>query len=118
MTALWLAANLHNGQLNGWMSIIAAVDCLFLLRLSGSGRGWPSTIGSLLTVLVTAFASVWTASGIRLGRVMGMTPADSLGRMDPLLPLEVIRHTAGWIDITSIAIAIVLCLIGTRKRQR
>ena len=117
MTALWSAINLHNSRLNGWMALPTALDAVLLLRLAGTRRGLVSQLLTSTATILTAGIAVWITAGTRIGRVMGMSPADSLGRMDPMLALEVAREAGSSWDWLSLLLALALCLWLQRDRQ-
>lgn len=117
MTAIWSAVNLHNGRLNGWMALLTALDAVLLFRLAGTRCGMVSQIMAVLTTLITAAIAVWITAGTRIGRVMGMSPADSLRRMDPMLTLEVAREAATIWDWLSLLLALGLCVWVLRAKR-
>ena len=110
MTALWSAINLHNGHLNGWLALPTALDAVLLLRLAGTRRGPVSQLLASMATLVTAGIAVWITAGTRIGRVMGMSPADSLQRMDPMLALEIAKQAGTRWDWLALLLALGLCL--------
>ena len=116
MTALWSAINLHNGRLNGWMALPTALDAVLLLHLAGSRRGLVSQLLASLATIVTAGIAVWITAGTRIGRVMGMSPADSLVRMDPMLAFEIAREAGSAWDWLSLLLALLLCLWLLREK--
>ena len=110
MTAFWVSINLHNGKINGWMALPTALDAVLLLRLAGTRRGISGQIMATLTILSAAGIAVWITVGTRIGRVMGMSPSDSLQRMDPMLAFEVTREAATTWDWLWLLLALGLCL--------
>ena len=108
MSALWSALSIYNGQVNGWMALITALDAVLLIRLTGARRGWGVMLMVFTTTLLTAACSLWVASATRIGRAMGMSPMDSLQRMDPQLSWEITRQSASPWDWLALAIALLV----------
>ena len=81
MAALWTILNVQTGWLNGWATLLAAVDAALLLRLAGMGPGrLRALLGTLATALTVLLVGFLTAS-TRVGFVMGLRPLESAERM-------------------------------------
>lgn len=79
--AAWTLLALATMRQCSWMAVIAAVDAVFLLRMSRMAPGWPrAAIAAVATLIAIALANWWIAGG-QMGLSVGMTSLHALQRL-------------------------------------
>ena len=85
IAAAWVAVALTTSSQAGWMTVIAALDAAWLLRLGRAPGGWPRmAIGVGATALAVAMAQ-WGIVSAHLSGMLGLGFGDTIGKLGPSL---------------------------------
>lgn len=111
IAAIWAAVTVALHNTAGWMALLAALDVIGVLTLTGSTRGSArAALAGLATVLSLGLAW-WFIAAAQMARTMGMHPFASLQRMGSTLALDLALASQGAVEI-AFAIASVLLAIA------
>jgi|SRR5690606_27034534 len=91
MSTLWTVLNLQTGMLNGWASLLVAVDAAIMLRLAGLRHGTASAVLGVASTGAAAVLVGFLTTATRLGYAMGLKPFDSAARMSSGLVLALLE---------------------------
>lgn len=112
--AAWVLLACAHDRQSSWMALLAAMDAVFLLRLarmpSGAARG-------IACVAATAFAVAlanWGIAALQVGRMMGLTPWESLDRLGLAYGWTLATLANGPADLAWLAASLVLAFLAGR----
>jgi len=114
----WVFLALLTGRQMGWMSVLVALDLVFMLQL-GTLRGGAlrAVLVAIGTLLVTGLAW-WCIASAWLGGSMGLPPVASALRMGPHLAWTLITLANEVMDWAWLPVAMLLgAWLGARGRR-
>jgi uncharacterized membrane protein len=107
-TLAWVFIALLSGRQTGWMAVLAALEIVFMLRLSrfpaGSARVAVTLVGTLLVVV----AANWGIASAYVGGSMGLAPWDSALRMGPFMAWTLFGLANGVAEALWVLVALVV----------
>ena len=107
-TLAWVFIALLSGRQTGWMAVLAALEIVFMLRLSrfpaGSGRVAVTLVGTLLVVV----AANWGIASAYVGGSMGLAPWESALRMGPFMAWTLFGLANGVAEALWVLVALVV----------
>ena len=119
--AVWVVLAVATKRPCSWMALLAALDVVLLLRLTGVRPGPARVLGAVLATAVAALLAQWLIVATQLGIVLGLQPLDSALRLGPVLARELLRLSLSGGDIAwmcaSLPFAALLALRSRRERS-
>ncbi|MEG0185107.1 MAG: hypothetical protein RR704_16855 [Stenotrophomonas sp.] len=107
-TLAWVFVALLSGRQTGWMAVLAALEIVFMLRLSRF-RGGPARVTiTLLGTLLVALAANWGIASAYVGGSMGLAPWDSALRMGPFMAWTLFQLANGVAEALWLVVALVI----------
>jgi hypothetical protein len=100
--AVWVALAVATGRPCSWMGMLAAVDVVLLLRLTGVRPGGARVLAAVLATALAVALAQWLIVATHIGIVLGLQPLDSAMRLGPALARELMllsldRGDLGWL---------------------
>ena len=114
IAAAWTLAALVTGRQCSWMALVAALDAVIVLRITGTRPGALRAGAALAaTAFAIALANWWIAAG-QIGRSLGLMPWDSSLRLGPDYAWTLATLANRPADVAWIAAALLLAAIAGR----
>lgn len=95
-----------------WLGLLAALDMVLLLRLTGMRPGPLRGLAACAATALCIGLSYWLIASTQFGAVLGLRPLESAARMGPVLASELTRLQAGPYDAALLALSLLLALVG------
>lgn len=114
VAAVWAALSVAAYSTLPWMALLAALDVIGVLALTGVSRGFArATLAGAACVLSLGLAW-WFIAAAQMARTMGLHPFVSLQRMGPSLALDLVRGSHAHADIAWAIASVVLAFAWGR----
>lgn len=97
-----------------WMALLAALDVIGVLALTGVGRGVARATLAAAACALSLGLAWWFIAAAQMARTMGLHPFVSLQRMGSSLALDLIRGSHAHADIGWAIAGVVLALAWGR----
>jgi hypothetical protein len=112
--AAWVLLAFARDRQCSWMAMLAAIDAVFLLRLSHVPSGWQRSGLAVAATAATIVLANWGIAAAQIGRSMGMLPWDSLTRLGPFYAWTLANLVNLPADLAWLAASLVLAAILSR----
>jgi hypothetical protein len=107
-TLAWVFVALLSGRQTGWMAVAAALEIVFMLRLSRFGAGSARIAVTLVATLLVVVAANWGIASAYVGGSMGLAPWDSALRMGPFMAWTLFNLANGAAEWLWLGVALVV----------
>ena len=114
VAAAWVAVAMLTGSQAGWMSVVAALDAAWLLRLAGAPRGNGRMFAGVLATLAAIALAHWGIVAAHLSGMMGLPFLDTATRLGPSLAwtLSTLANTPT--DLALLALGVIVAAFASR----
>ena len=110
----WLLVALSTGQQAGWMALLVALECAFMLRLGTFPPGRARAILATAATGLVIVASQWAIASAQIGMVMGLDVLASSLRMGPRLAWQLLSLANTGFDLACMAAGLILAWFAAR----
>ena len=114
--AAWVLVAFARDQQCSWMSLLAALDAVFLLRLGRMPAGGARTALAVTGTAVTIVLANWGIAAAQIGRAMGLLPWESLGKLGPFYAWTLANLANPPAELWWLAASLVLAGLASRWR--
>lgn len=83
VSAGWVLLAIYGNAQMGWMTLLAAFDAAWMLKLGRFRPGWSRAAWALAGTALTVLMANWAIAAIQMGIPMGLGPWDALWRPGP-----------------------------------
>ena len=114
IAAAWALVALVTGRQCSWMALVAALDAVIVLRITGARPGaLRACVAAMATAVAIVLANWWIAAG-QIGRSLGLMSWDSSLRLGPDYAWTLATLANRPADLAWIAAALLFALIAGR----
>lgn len=110
----WVLLSQATGHQCSWMAVLAALDAALLLRMARVPAGTARAAWGVLATLLTIALANWGIVAAELGKVTGLAPWTSLGRLGLEHGWLLARLANGAVDLAWLAAGIVVATVTCR----
>ena len=116
--AVWVALAVATGSPCSWMALVAAIDIVLLLRLTGAPPGIGRTLAAVLATALAVALAQWLTVATQMGILLGLQPLDSALRLGPVLARQLLVLSLDAGDLAWMAASLPLAaLLAARSRR-
>ncbi len=112
--AAWVLVAFARDSQSSWMSILAALDAVFLLRMAKMPAGWPRAMLAVTATVFTIALANWGIAAAQIGRAMGLLPWESLTKLGPFYAWTLANLANPPLDLFWLATSLVLAAVASR----
>jgi hypothetical protein len=118
--AVWVALAVATKAPCSWMALVAALDVVLLLRMTGVRPGRARVLVAVFATALAAALAQWLIVATQLGIVLGLQPLDSAMRLGPVLARELTKLSLGPGDIAWLLVSLPFAawLAGRSRREK
>ena len=116
--AVWVALAVATGTPCSWMALLAALDVVLLLRLTGVAPGSARVLAAVAATALAAALAQWLIVATQLGIVLGLQPIDSALRLGPVLARELMRLSLDRGDLAWLLASLPVAALLARRSRR
>jgi hypothetical protein len=98
-----------------WLSLLAALDVVWMLQLGRVKPGWARAGLAMLTTLAIVALANWGIAATEMGRSMGLMPWESALRLGPDFAWQLIQLANTRVDVIWYVIGSVLAGVLSRR---
>jgi hypothetical protein len=98
-----------------WLSLLAALDVVWMLQLGRVKPGWARAGLAMLTTLAIVALANWGIAATEMGRSMGLMPWESALRLGPDFAWQLIQLANTRVDVIWYVIGSVLAGVISRR---
>ncbi|MGY1459666.1 MULTISPECIES: hypothetical protein [unclassified Luteimonas] len=114
IAAAWVLVSQATRSQCNWMAVLAALDAALLLRMGGVRPGaMRAACGVLATLLAIALAN-WGIAANEIGRMIGLTPWASMGKLGMEHAWLLVRLANDATDLAWLAAGLVVAAVCSR----
>lgn len=104
--AVWTLVALYSGHQSSWMSVIGAIDVLWLLTLAPRLTPAQRALAATLATFVLIVSANWSIIAINVGAQTGAEPLDSMGKLGMHYAMTLSGLANQWQDAVWLALAL------------
>jgi len=112
--AAWVLVAFARNQQSSWMSLLAAIDAVLLLRLGRMPRGIARTLLAVAGTVATIVLANWGIAAAQIGRVMGLLPWESIPKLGPFYAWTLANLANPASELLWLAASVVLAAVASR----
>ena len=118
--AVWVALAVATKAPCSWMALVAALDVVLLLRMTGVRPGGARVLVAVFATALAAALAQWLIVATQLGIVLGLQPLDSAMRLGPVLARELTKLSLGAGDVAWLVASLPFAawLAGRSRREK
>lgn len=112
--AVWALLALALNRQCGWMALVAAVDAVFLLRLTRVPAGAGRMAIAVASTAVSVVLANWWIAAAQIGGPLGLLPWDSIPKLGLHHAWTLVSLANGGLDLVFYALALCMAALAGR----